>query len=178
MNIEKLNDQRIAAAIHWVRGHKVILDADLAGLYGVETKYLKRQVNRNAERFPPDFMFRLTAKEVTGLRCQSGTSSFSHGGARYLPYAFTEHGILMLSSVLNSSRAVQVNIAIMRTFVKLREILSTNKALACKFSELERKVGDHDQAIRDIIAAIRKMMAQPLSENISEKPKGPIGFHP
>ena len=112
------------------------------------------------------------------MRCQIGTSSFSHGGARHLPYAFTEHGILMLSSVLNSKRAVQVNIAIMRAFVRLREVLSTHKALAQKFSELEHKVGDHDRVIRDIVAAIRKMMTQATPEDVPQKPKGPIGFQP
>ncbi|MFH0984492.1 MAG: ORF6N domain-containing protein [Candidatus Omnitrophota bacterium] len=178
MNIEKHGIQKISSAIHLVRGHKVMLDSDLACLYGVETKYLKRQVDRNIDRFPPDFMFRLDKKEMAGLRCQIGTSSFSHGGARYLPYAFTEHGILMLSSVLNSSRAVQVNIAIMRAFVKLREVLLTHKALARKFSELERRVGDHDEVIQNIIATIRKMMAQTGSESEPGKPKGPIGFQP
>ncbi len=178
MDIEKLDTEKIMSSIYMVRGQKVMLDRDLAALYGVETKYLKRQVNRNKDRFPPDFMYPLTRKEVVSLRCQIGTSSFSHGGVRYLPYAFTEHGILMLSSVLNSPRAVQVNIAIMRAFVKLREILSKNKALVQKFSELERKVGDHDEAIRDIVAAIRKMMTQAASENVPVKPKGPIGFQP
>jgi hypothetical protein len=178
MDIGKIAIPKIAYSIQQVRGHKVMLDVDLARLYGVETKYLKRQVNRNIERFPLDFMFRLTKKEIKGLRCQIGTSSFSHGGVRYLPYVFTEHGILMLSSVLNSPRAVQVNIAIMRTFVKLREVLSKNKAMAQKFSELERKVGDHDEVIGDIVAAIRKMMTQASSGNVSVKPKGPIGFQP
>jgi len=178
MDIEKLNTQKIASSIYMVRGPKGMMDYDLAALYGVETKYLKRQVSRNKDRFPPDFMYPLTRKEVVNLRCQIGTSSFSHGGVRYLPYAFTEHGILMLSSVLNSPRAVQVNIAIMRTFVKLREVLSTNKALAQKFLELERKVGDHDAVIRDIVAAIRKMMSQVASPNVPVKPKGPIGFQP
>ena len=208
MDIEKLSTQKIASSIYLVRGHKAMLDTDLASLYGVETKYLKRQVKRNTERFPQDFMFLLTRQEVSGLRCQIGTLERLGRGqhSKYLPYAFTEHGILMLSilvfhffslrviriapisdalkligigtSVLNSKRAVQVNIAIMRAFVKLREILSTNKALAHKFSELERKVGDHDEVIRGIVAAIRKMMAQATSEDIPKKPKGPIGFHP
>lgn len=178
MDQSELITQKIAASIYMIRGQKVMLDADLAGPYGVETKYLKRQVNRNIERFLSDFLYHLNKKDMTALRCQIGSSSFLHGGARYLPYAFTEHGILMLSSVLNSPRAVQVNIAIMRTFVKLREVLSTYKALAQKFSELERKVGDHDDVIRDIVAAIRKMMSQAASENVSVKPKGPIGFQP
>lgn len=175
-NLEKLNAQKIAASIQLVRGRKVILDAELAGFYGVETKYLKRQVNRNLDRFPKDFMFRLTRQELIRLRCQFGTLEGLGRGkySKYLPYAFTEHGILMLSSVLNSSRAVQANIAIMRAFVKLREILSTNKELSHKFSELERRVGDHDEAIRDIIVAIRRMM----NPSVPKKPKGPIGFHP
>jgi hypothetical protein len=180
MDIEKLSAQKIASSIYMIRGQKVMLDADLAALYGVETKYLKRQVNRNAERFPLDFMFRVTQKEKAGLRCQIGTLD-SPGRARYskyLPYAFTEHGILMLSSVLSSRKAIQVNIVIMRAFVKLREILSTNKALAQKFLELERKVGDHDEVIRDIVAAIRKMMTQAVSGNVPMKPKGLIGFQP
>ncbi|MFA7255429.1 MAG: ORF6N domain-containing protein [Candidatus Omnitrophota bacterium] len=174
MNIEKLNAQKIAASIHFIRGHKIILDVELAGFYGVETKYLKRQVNRNSERFPSDFMFRLTRQELLRLRCQFGTLDGSGRGrySKYLPYAFTEHGILMLSSVLNSPRAVQANIAIVRAFVKLREILLTNKELAHKFSALERRAGDHDDVIRSILLAIRKMLDQPL------KPKGPVGFHP
>lgn len=174
--IEKLNDQKIVAAIHFVRGRKIILDAELAGFYGVETKYLKRQVNRNIERFPSDFMFQLTKQELLRLRCQFGTLDGMGRGrySKYLPYAFTEHGILMLSSVLNSPKAIQANIAIMRAFKKLREILATNKTLARKFSELERKVGDHDRAIRGIIATIQEMMNRP----ISKKPKGPVGFHP
>lgn len=176
MNIEKLRAQKIAASIYFVRGHKVLLDADLAGFYEVETKYLKRQVNRNSERFPPDFMFRLTRQEYLRLRCQFGTLDRSSRGrySKYLPYAFTEHGILMLSSVLGSSKAIRANIAIMRAFVKLRKILSTNRVLAHKFLELERKVGDHDKAIRDIIGAIREMMNSP----VPKKPKGPIGFQP
>lgn len=180
MNMEKLIISKIACSIQQVRGQKVMLDTHLARLYGVETKYLKRQVNRNIDRFPRDFMFLLNKKEVAGLRCQIGTLDGPGRGrySKYLPYAFTEHGILMLSSVLNSHRAVQVNIAIMRAFVKLREILSSNKALAQKFSELERRVGDHDEVIQDIVAAIRKMMTQATSENIPAKPKGPIGFHP
>ncbi len=126
---------KIAGAIFWVRRARVMLDVDLAGLYGVETKYLKRQVNRNRERFPSDFMFTLTRKEVIGIRCQIGTlDKWGRGQhSKYLPYAFTEHGILMLSSVLNSSRAVQTNIAIMRAFLRLREMLSTDRELAHKF---------------------------------------------
>jgi len=125
----------IEKKIFIVRGHKVMLDSDLARLYSVETKYLTRQTRRNIDRFPEDFMFRLTKEEI--LRCQNVTSSY--GGRRYLPYAFTEQGVAMLSSVLNSKRAIQVNIAIMRAFVKLREILSTHKELATKLRELGHK---------------------------------------
>ncbi len=180
MKLEKLSLQKIVCSIHLVRGHKVMLDVDLARLYGVETKYLKRQVNRNSERFPQDFLFRLRSKEMLSLRCQIGTlERFGRGQhSKYLPYAFTEHGILMLSSVLNSKRAIQVNIAIMRAFVKLHKILSANKTLTQKFLELERKVGGHDKAIRDIVAAIQKMIAQAAAENVPLKPKGPIGFQP
>jgi len=174
MDIEQLRTQKIVASIHLVRGRKIMLDTDLAGLYGVETKYLKRQVNRNCERFPPDFMFALARQEVARLRCQFGTLDRLGRGrhTKYLPYAFTEHGILMLSSVLNSPQAVRVNIAIMRAFVRLREVLSSNKELAHKFSELERRVADHDDVIKNIILSIRRMLDQP------SKPKGPIGFHP
>lgn len=175
-NRERLTLSKIATAIHFVRGCKIILDVELAGFYEVETKYLKRQVNRNLDRFPQDFMFQLTRQEYSGLRCQFGTLENLGRGkySKYLPYAFTEHGILMLSSVLNSARAVQANILIMRAFVKLREILVGNKDLAKKFSGLERRVGEHDEAIRDIILTIRKM----LESTISRKPKGPIGFQP
>jgi phage regulator Rha-like protein len=149
-----------------IRGKKVILDRDLAVLYGVETKQLTRQVRRNIDRFPDDFMFRLTKEEF--LRCQIGTSK--SGGRRYPPYAFTEHGILMLSSVLNSKKAIQVNIQIMRTFVKLRQILSTNKELVHKLSQLERKTEKHDAEIQAIFKAIRQLMTPP------EKPKKQIGY--
>lgn len=172
----KLTIAKITASIHLVRGHKIILDVELGNFYSVETKYLKRQVNRNPERFPQDFMFQLTKEEYSRLRCQIGTLDGLGRGkySKYLPYAFTEHGILMLSSVLNSPRAVQANIAIMRAFVKLREILVLNKDLAKKFSELEHRVGDHDMVIRNIILTTRKMFRQA----VSRKPKGPIGFQP
>ena len=153
--------------IYLIRCKKVMLDSDLAELYGVETKSLTRQVRRNAERFPEDFMFRLTKDEF--LRCQIGTSSY--GGRRYLPYVFTQEGVAMLSSVVNSKRAVQVNIVIMRAFVKLREILSVHKELVHKLNELERKTGKHDVEIQSIFEAIRQLMAPP-----PEKPRRMIGF--
>ena len=128
--------EAIASKIYMVRGQKVILDADLAVLYGVETKQSKRQVRRNNDRFPEDFMFVLTGGEYNDLRCQSGTLERGQH-AKYLPMAFTEQGVAMLSGVLTSKRAIQVNIAIMRAFVRMRELLSTNKELAQRLAELE-----------------------------------------
>ncbi len=149
-----------------IRGQKVMLDADLAQLYGVETKALKRAVNRNRDRFPEDFCFQLSKAEFENLRYQFGTSSW--GGVRYSPYAFTEQGVAMLSSVLRSKRAVQVNIAIMRAFVRLREILATHKDLARKLEELEKK---YDKQFAIVFEAIRKLMTPP-----EPAPKRRIGF--
>ncbi|OIN97634.1 DNA-binding protein [Candidatus Desantisbacteria bacterium CG_4_10_14_0_8_um_filter_48_22] len=146
-----------------IRGHKVMLDRDLAELYGVETKQLTRQVRRNIDRFPTDFMFQLTREEFTNLKCHFGTSSW--GGIRYLPYVFTENGVAMLSSVLSSKRAIQVNIAIMRVFTRLRKILSTHTRVAYKLKELERKIEKHDEDITAIFEAIRQIMI------VEEKPK-------
>lgn len=162
--------ERIQQCIHLIRKHKVILDADLARLYGVETGALVRAVKRNIERFPADFMFQLTKTEYENfLRCQIGTSKQARGGRRYLPYAFTEQGVAMLSSVLKSRRAVEVNIAIMRTFVKLREILGSNELLRRKIESMERK---YDEQFKAVFQAIKRMM---LPE--PEKPKPPIGYH-
>jgi phage regulator Rha-like protein len=162
--------------IFLIRGHKVMLDFHLAELYGVSTKSLNLGVRRNVKRFPGDFMFQLTVQEFGQLkeilRFQTETSkSDPRGGRRYLPYAFSEHGVAMLATVLHSERAIQVNIAIIRAFVKLREILSTHKELALKMKQLEMKVGKHDEEIQAIFEAIRQLMAPPL-----EKPKRPIGF--
>ena len=145
-----------------------MLDRDLARLYGIPTKSLNLAVKRNLNRFPEDFMFQLDKEENEYLRFQFETSK--RGGRRYLPYVFTEHGILMLSSVLNSERAVQVNIAIMRAFVKLRQILSTNKELAYKLKELEGKIEKHDEEIQAIFDAIKQLMTPP------KKSKREIGF--
>ena len=157
--------------IFLIRGHKVMLDKDLAMLYRVDTRALNRAVKRNRDRFPDDFMFQLTAEEFDNLMCHFGTSSW--GGTRKMPYAFTEQGVAMLSGILKSKRAVQVNIAIMRAFVKLREILSTHKELAFKLKELENKIERHDDDIQAIFEAIRQLMEPP-----PEKPKPKIGFHP
>jgi phage regulator Rha-like protein len=162
----------IEKKIFLIRREKVMLDSDLAELYGVETFNLNKAVKRNVHRFPEDFMFQLSREEADSLRFQIGMSKKTgRGGRRYLPYVFTEQGVAMLSSVLRSSQAVQVNISIMRAFVKLRELLSTNKELAHKLEQLERKIEKHDEEIKAIFNAIRQLM-RPL-----EKPKRKIGFH-
>ena len=182
---------RIAQSIHVFRGQKVIVDWELAQLYGVAAKVLNQAVKRNRERFPGDFMFQLNAKEFENLKSQivtsreersetemlstkwsqSVTSSSKYRGKTYRPYAFTEQGVAMLSSILRSDRAVKVIIAIMRAFVQLRETLESNRDLARKFAELEKHVGKHDNEIAAIINAIRLLMAPP------EKPQREIGFH-
>jgi len=161
--------ETIATKILLVRGKRVMLDSDLAKLYGVTTFNLNRSVKRNMERFPDDFMYQLTKQEVTNLSFHFGISSW--GGRRYLPYVFTEQGIAMLSSVLRSKRAIQVNILIMRAFVKLRKLLLSHKELAIKLEALEKKYANHDQKIKDIFAAMRQLMLPP------EEPKRRIGFH-
>lgn len=164
----------IGRRIYLIRGHKVMLDRDLATLYGVPTKFLNRAVKRNLIRFPSDFMFRLTDTEIGILRCQIGTSRW--GGRRYRPYVFTEHGVAMLSSVLRSDRAALVNIAIVRAFVQLREMVSAHKQLAQKLRELERKIGTHDVKIESLFDAIQRLM--PPSEASPAEPKLKIGFKP
>lgn len=159
--------ERIEQAILLIRGQKVLLDADLAALYGVETKALVRAVKRNAERFPADFMFQLSPEEVTRLRYQFGTSKPGRGGRRYAPYAFTEQGVAMLSGVLGSPRAVQANIAIMRAFVRLRQMMAAHADLARRLDELERK---YDKQFRVVFEAIRGLATPP------EKRPKQIGF--
>src|SRR5256714_1273168 len=148
-----------------------MLDFDLARVYGVETKALNRAAKRNADRFPKDFMFQISSREWENLRCQFGTLKTGRGQHRkYLPYAFTEHGAIMAANVLNSARAVQMSVFVVRAFVKLREALGAHKELADKLTELERRVGTHDKAIVSIIAAIRG-----LTESPKHKPRA-IGF--
>jgi len=160
VNMKELIPQEvIERKIYLVRGHKVMLDNELAWLYRVRTKNLNKAIKRNSERFPEDFMFQLTTDEFETLRFQSGTSKKGRGGRRYLPFVFTEQGVAMLSSVLQSKRAIQVNIAIMRAFVRLKAILSTHKELAYKLNELERKIEKHDADIQSIFEAIRQLMA-------------------
>lgn len=166
----------VVSRILLLRNQKTLLDADLAELYGVETRVLVQAVKRNIERFPEDFMFQLTTQEFNNLISQSVISSsgtqaaHAWGGRRKPPYAFTEQGVAMLSTVLNSSRAILVNIEIMRAFVKLREMLASNKDLAAKLNDLEHKVESHDQAIAGVLNAIRELMRPP------EIKKRPIGF--
>ncbi len=169
--------ERIERSILLIRRHKVMLDADLAALYGVETRMLNQAVRRNAKRFPADFMFQLTREEVqrlredvsgAGLRSQFGISKVGRGGRRYAVCAFTEQGVAMLSSVLRNERAVQVSIAIMRAFVQLREMLATHKDLARKLETLERK---YDAQFKVVFDAIRQLMAPP-----AQKVRR-IGFH-
>ncbi len=145
--------------IYIVRGKKVMLDSDLAELYQVPTKRLNEAVGRNLDRFPEDFMFRLTAQETESLRSQFATSNVGRGGRRYLPYAFTELGVAMLSSVLNSSRAVQMNILIMRAFVRLREALATNEALARRIDEMVATQQEHAVALVGVIKEIKRLKA-------------------
>ena len=186
MSKEIIPTEQIALRIRHFRGEKVLLDFDLAALYGVETRALNQAVRRNADRFPADFMFQLSIEEAETLSqvvtpsvaghnvsnsSQIVMSSGKYRGKRYRPYAFTEQGVAMLSSVLNSESAVKMNIAIMRAFVQLRRALETNRELARKFSELERRIDKHDAEIDAILEAIRQLMAPP------EKPRREIGFH-
>ena len=144
-----------------IRGQKVMLDFDLAEMYGVETKRLKEQVKRNIERFPEDFMFEMTDKELTNWRSQNVTSNSLKMGLRYKPFCFTEHGVLMLSSVLRSERAVQVNIQIMRVYSKMKELLLMNKDILMKLEKLEKNSDTHDKEIKLIFDTIKKLIAQP-----------------
>ncbi|MFH2203434.1 MAG: ORF6N domain-containing protein [Elusimicrobiota bacterium] len=170
---------QIAELIYFIRGRKVMLDSDLARLYGVEVRQLKRQVRRNITRFPPDFMFELTKTESDALWCQIGTLKSRGAHAKYPPFVFTEQGVAMLSSVLNSPQAIQVNITIIRVFVELREVLTANKHLARRLAKIEHRLGGHDvklgeiaKEIRAVFESIRQLMSIP------EKPRKRIGFQP
>jgi len=149
--------------IHLIRGQKVMLDSDLADLYQVPTKALNQSVRRNLDRFPEDFMFRLTEAEANSLRSQFVTSNAGRGGRRYLPYAFTEHGVAMLSSVLSSKRAVQMNIVIIRAFVRLREILASNRELARRLDQVEDSLKRHGSVIGVVVDEIKKLKQPPAT---------------
>jgi len=162
---------KIEALILTFRDQRVILDSDLALIYGVPLKRLNEQVRRNASRFPSDFAFQLTHQEFANLKSQFATSS-SYGGKRKLPWVFTEHGAIMLASVLNSPVAVEASVRVVRAFVYMREQLAANKQLAKKLAELEGRVGEHDESIKDLFEAIRQLLEPPEPEKRRE-----IGFH-
>ena len=169
----------VESAIHLIRGQRVMLDSDLAAIYGVTTKRLNEQLKRNSSRFPEDFAFQLTIEEFTNLKSQIATSSLRsplgtsglHGGKRKLPWVFTEHGALMLASVLNSDVAVQASVRVVRAFVKLRQMVAANAELAAKLEELERRLDSHDEAIVDLFAALRRLLES------EPRKKREIGFH-
>jgi hypothetical protein len=163
-----ISPEALAGRIVVIRGQRVLLDSDLAALYEVETKKFNQQIKRNLTRFPQDFMFRLTDDEFESLRSQNVTSK--RGGRRYLPLAFTEHGAIMAASVLNSDRAVEMSVYVVRAFVQLRAVLLDHKALADKLAALERRVSHHDNSLAEVIDAIHALMAQPKPAN------RPIGF--
>ncbi len=164
----------ITRSVLVLRGHRVLLDAELAALYGVSTTRLNQQVRRNHKRFPEDFIFQLTASEYAALMLQNATSKSGRGGRRKLPLAFTEHGAIMTATVLNSPRAVEMSVYVVRAFLKLREMLASNKELARRFAQLEtrldKKLTDHDEAIAAILSAIRQLMHPPTPK------RRPIGF--
>lgn len=162
-SLAALSSQALAARIVVIRGQRVLLDADLAQLYEVETRRLNEQIKRNMGRFPLDFMFQLTSEEFENLKSQFATSSW--GGRRKLPLAFTEHGAIMAASVLNSDRAVEMSVYVVRAFVQLRAVLLDHKALADKLAALERRVSHHDNSLAEVIDAIRALMAQPKPAN-------------
>ena len=156
--------KRVASRIVVLRNQKVILDSDLAELYGVPVKQLNQQVKRNAHRFPSDFLFTLTKPEQKSLRSQIVTSNSARGGRRYLPHAFTEHGAIMAATVLNSKRAIEMSLLVVRAFVQMRQALAINQHVVSKLSELEARLDSHDEEIQDIVEAIRELLT-PLPAN-------------
>ena len=163
-------DEMIMNKIYFIRGYKIMLDADLAELYQVETKQLKRQVKRNAERFPEDLMFELSSEEIDNLRCQFGTSSW--GGSRYAPMAFTEHGVLMLSSVLSSPKATAVNIQIMRIFARIRLMLADNTELRLEIEKIKKKIDNHTKNIEVVFRYLDEL----VEKTGKPKPRKQIGY--
>jgi hypothetical protein len=169
--------KRVGSKILILRNQKVILDTDLAELYGVPVKRLNEQLKRNPQRFPADFLFTLTRPEYENLRSQNATSSSGHGGRRYLPHAFTEHGAIMAATVLNSKRAIEMSIFVVRAFVQMRQALVINQHVVSKLSELEARLDSHDIEIQDLVEAIRELVT-PLPANARrigfELPPAPI----
>jgi hypothetical protein len=172
---------KIESLIRTVRGEKVILDADLARIYGVETRAFNRAVRRNSGRFPRDFMFQLTREEFDNLKYQFGTSSFGHGGRRKLPLAFTENGAVMSANILNSPQAVRMSVFVVRAFVKMRDMLAGNRQLSAQLAELERKLtgrlDTHESAIVDVLQRIMRLLDPPPEPESPEPPQKEIGFH-
>ena len=171
-NLTTLPDEVVMSKIYIIRGQKVMLDSDLAELYEVETKQLKRQVNRNIERFPEDFMFELTEQEFESLRCQIGTSKIGRGGTRYTPMVFTEHGVLMLSSVLNSAKAIQVNIQIMRIFTRIKQALADNTEIRLIMEELRKKTENNTKNIEVVFQYLDEL----IDKTKKPKPRTQIGY--
>jgi hypothetical protein len=177
LKADVLADEAIISRIYFIRGHKVMLDRDLAELYGVETKALKQAVRRNISRFPPDFLFEMTRKELQNWRSQIVTSKEDKKGLRYVPFCFTEQGVTMLSCVLNSERAIVVNIQIIRIFVRMRELVMTHKDVLVKLEQLEKtlikhdtRMTKHEQEIQLIFGALKKLLGPP------KEPRVRIGF--
>jgi hypothetical protein len=160
----------IDTKIHLIRGQRVMLDSDLAAVYGVPTKRLNEQIKRNLGRFPEDFAFQLSSEELENMRSQIATAS--RRNIRYRPWAFTEHGAIMLASILNSGRAVEMSVFVVRAFVRMRELVLGNRQLAAKLDELESRVGAHDEAIAELVTAIRQLLEPP-----ADQPRREIGFH-
>ena len=170
-DLQQLSPSAASGMIRFIRGARVMLDSDLAALYGVTTKRLKEQLKRNQERFPDDFAFALNRQEVAAI--SSSYKKKTAGGRRYLPWAFTEHGAVMLASVLNTPVAVEASIRVVRAFVQLRELLTTSNELASKIAELQRSSGSHEAAIRKLFAAVDHLLATPASDQERRE----IGFH-
>lgn len=162
--------ERIENKIYLIRGHKVLLDSDLAELYGVETRVFNQAVKRNFDRFPTDFMFQLADDEFKILMSQNVISSSNWGGRRKIPYAFTEHGAIMAASILKSKRSVEVSVAVVRAFVKMREMLAENAKLSKRLKELENRMDKNDTSIVAVMSALRRLIGD-------KKSKRPIGFH-
>jgi len=164
--------EEIETKIHLIRGSRVMLDSDLAGIYGVQTMRLNEQFKRNEKRFPSDFSFQLTPEEFAALISQIAISKKGRGGRRKLPWVFTEHGAIMLASVLNSQRAVEMSVFVIRAFVRMRELVMANRQLAAKLNELEKRVEGHDEVIGQLVATMRELLNPPVTES-----EGEIGFH-
>ena len=178
-HIKKLiPDEIIINKIHVIHGVKVMLDKDLAAMYEIETKRFNEAVKRNLERFPEDFMFQLTKEEYNSLRSQIATSNVGRGGQRYLPYAFTEQGVAMLSGVINSPKAIGMNIAIMRAFVEMRKLSLTNKLFSEKIKKIEDKLGTHDSQFAQIYEAFENMLDEKVEKENLQKNRRRIGFKP